>query len=104
MAGFPKIEAFFDEDGDPWAVFVHGHFDLSLIGSPEWRERFRAKMLADCCRDDSEIAEALDGGAVEQFWIVDTTPEDAEGEVECPWQFCGAGTAGAIPVTGVKFQ
>lgn len=110
MSPDARIETFFDEDGEPWAVFTYGHRylgpnrELELLPGETLRERFRHELCQHL--DEAEVDEMLRDGAIVQFWIVDTTPE-IEGEpteIECPWQFCQPDTPGAIAVTGVKFQ
>ena len=109
MSPDATIETFWDEDGGLWAVFVYGHRyrgpnrELEFLPG-DLTERFREELCQHL--DDTEVDMLLRNGAIGQFWIVDTTPE-IEGEpveIECPWHFCEPDRAGAIAVTGVKFQ
>jgi len=110
MSPDARIETFFDEDGGLWAIFVYGHHivgpadPLELLAGETLRERFRHELRQHL--DEAEVDALLSEGAIAQFWIVDTTPEvDGDPvEIECPWHFCGPDRAGAVAVTGVKFQ
>lgn len=90
-----RLEFFTDEDGDPWACFAWGDLPPETI-TPE-RICEAAAYYAGFATDDL----CLEGLPVQVFWIRDL---GTEADAEYAWHFCRSGDAGALQVTGVRFQ
>lgn len=93
--------AYYNEDGEPWAIFVHGHVDLRTIKSIACKQEMKAAFERACGDADDWFNGNLEVG---HWWIRsedDRKNEDANSEY--PWHFCKKGDDGAIPITGAKF-
>lgn len=96
MANSREWNAYYDVDGNPWAVFLHGHdHDLHTLRSAACK----AEMRAACCCDSVYFAGNLNIG---RWWIRDEGA--AACDAEHPWNWCDEGDRGAIPITGARFE
>lgn len=88
--------AYYNEDGEPWAIFLHGHdHDLRTLRSLACKEEMRRA----CLSDDEYFSGNLNVG---RWWIRDLG--DAADDPEHSWHFCEKGDKGAIPISGAKFE
>lgn len=91
-----------NEDGEPWAVFLHGHdHDLRTIRSLACKHEMKDAFETACGDDDNWFNGDLNIG---RWWIRDAyAEEDEDANPDCPWHFCEKDDSGAIPITGAKF-
>lgn len=88
--------AYYNTDGEPWAIFLFGHdHDLRTLRSIACKK----EMQRECCTDDAYFANNLNIG---RWWIRDMG--DTACDPECPWEFCEKDDAGATPISGAKFE
>lgn len=80
-------------DGDPWAVFVMGHVDQSLVTLDVVNERL-----------ESQGFDPVEQIKVEHLhmWSKADDPDDSVSP-EWPWLWCSEGDEGAVAITGVRF-
>jgi len=96
MSSERQWNAYYNVDGDPWAVFLYGHdHDLRTLRSITCKEEMRAA----CCCDHVFFAGNLNIG---RWWIRDEGENAAN--ADHPWQFCKKGDPGAIPISGARFD
>lgn len=92
---------YFDCDGLPWAIFIHGHTDLRTIKSNACRAEMKDAWAEAGGDDDCWPNDNLNIG---HWWIRDAVAAgDEDADPEAPWQFCKRDASGAIPITGVNF-
>lgn len=88
--------AYYNSDGEPWAIFLFGHdHDLRTLRSVACKEEMRR----ECCCDGVYFAGNLNVG---RFWIRDMGASASD--PDHPWEFCDKGDAGATPISGAKFE
>jgi hypothetical protein len=93
--------AYSNEDGEPWAIFVHGHIDLRTIRSIACKKEMKEAFEHSCGDSEDWFHGNLNIG---HWWIRDAFAEgDDDANPNCPWHFCEKGDSGAIPITGAKF-
>lgn len=92
---------YFDEDGAPWAIFIHGHADLRTIKSNACRAEIK-DAFAEAGGDDDDYP--FGNLNIGHWWIRDALEAgDEDANPDCPWHFCHKADTGAIPITGVNF-
>lgn len=94
--------AYSNEDGEPWAVFIHGHADLRPIKSLACKQEMKKAFEYYCGDADDYFNGNLNVG---HWWIRDAfSEEDEDANPDFPWHFCEKGDSGARPITGAKFE
>lgn len=83
------VVAYYDYDGDPWALLVDGHVDIRAVAE-ELRDKARIEGI-----DVPDMTIAW-------HWIRDA---EGEGDIDPDYsmRWCDADAPGATPVTGVRF-
>lgn len=81
------------EDGDPWAAFVMGHVDQSLVTLDMVNEELEFHGLDPVQQINVEHLHVLS----------EAEDPDEGGSPEWPWHWCSGGDEGAVAITGVKF-
>lgn len=78
-----KAEVFWDNEGEPWAVFVPGHVD--------------DKHFLACARAIAKRNAIKVEGQIERLYM-----RDIEDDSDTPYRFCDGRTKNAKPVTCIK--
>lgn len=93
--------AYSNEDGLPWAVFVHGHVDLRTIRSNACKTEMIAAFEHHCGDPENFFCGNLNIG---HWYIRDLTAVDDDANPDFPWHFCEKADVGAMPITGARFE